>query len=685
MRPVRISHLLEAWQKLASELTAGRSVIFYSPRNYRDRRCAEEILADFKSKSGVNVVHFYIDHHVAGGKLDYTLLWQSTVRKAKVGNRKRIQGRDDFYSAIRHLVETSSSSFLFFISSSGAGFETYQFDVISLLHQVREELDVESSSRILLFTLDNYPLYYYENTRTEHSSVWNLTRIHHWALEESDLSSLFKAEVLSPWIDPAFADNAAHSVFNATGGHVGLLVDLFDKLVTFSTPVPPRFWEIDCLQLLRHSAVLEDIRRLLSEDPVGLSEVALSYKQRRFPNDESPNVQFLRHTGVVHWRSALKAELCPGLVSELVVELRDSHTRENKGNERIVGTLVTEFGPRLFDMRAEKALVEDADFVVVHLSDLHAGDSFPFRYPRFESNKKSLADILTADLLSMGLIGKLDAVVLSGDFTETASMDEFRRARDVVEEILNKMGLSSGRLVVTAGNHDVTWNPNKLSHVLPASGVSRDNYVTFKELLRLPSHPTVELMVIASKSGDSLLRLLSLDSNFVEGPHAAGIGFVSQEALDKAECLLNDEETKRGQSTVETVRTWVIVHHHVFPASSLTVDDVMRPKLTVLANASDVLAFCARVGGEMILHGHEHQPSITVARRWPSDVGPNFRPIVSVGAGSISASRSNLGPFSRNQYFVLFRMKDHVVIRSRSISDNGLTFVPHNDLVVPLN
>jgi hypothetical protein len=38
----------------------------------------------------------------------------------------------------------------------------------------------------------------------------------------------------------------------------------------------------------------------------------------------------------------------------------------------------------------------------------------------------------------------------------------------------------------------------------------------------------------------------------------------------------------------------------------------------------------------------------------------------------------------RNQYFVLYRKPDQIVIRSRCISDEGFAFMAHNDLVVPL-
>ena len=112
--------------------------------------------------------------------------------------------------------------------------------------------------------------------------------------------------------------------------------------------------------------------------------------------------------------------------------------------------------------------------------------------------------------------------------------------------------------------------------------------------------------------------------------------------------------------------TWLALHHHVYPASAQAVEGTKRPRLSVLANSSDLLAFAHRVGAELILHGHEHQPSVTVARRWHSHPQPSFnRSSRSVVA--VSVLHGPIGPFSRNRYFVLYRKPDQIVIRFRWI------------------
>jgi hypothetical protein len=99
-----------------------------------------------------------------------------------------------------------------------------------------------------------------------------------------------------------------------------------------------------------------------------------------------------------------------------------------------------------------------------------------------------------------------------------------------------------------------------------------------------------------------------------------------------------------------------------------------------MGNASALLQFAAHLGVEMILHGHEHHPSVTIARRWPNDVGDEFYPIAAIGAGSLGLDVQHLADFPRNHYYVLYRLSDRVIVRSRGLGPSGIQFVAHQDL-----
>jgi len=192
--------------------------------------------------------------------------------------------------------------------------------------------------------------------------------------------------------------------------------------------------------------------------------------------------------------------------------------------------------------------------------------------------------------------------------------------------------------------------------------------------------PGSELLEIRSRSGKAVLRIVGFDSNRVEGPDAAGIGFVSRESLSDAKTRLLASD--KANPNVERI-TWMALHHHIFPASSSGLVNAQKNRISVMANAAEVLDYANQWNVELILHGHEHQPSVTVARRWPIDVGDVFAPVAAVGAGSFGVVREYLGPFSRNQYYVIRRRADDILIQSRWQADSGVRFVAHSDLSIP--
>jgi 3',5'-cyclic AMP phosphodiesterase CpdA len=280
----------------------------------------------------------------------------------------------------------------------------------------------------------------------------------------------------------------------------------------------------------------------------------------------------------------------------------------------------------------------------------------------------------------MGLEGRVDALVLTGDFAWSGETDEFRLARALIDELIKRLKLSLDHVLLVPGNHDMTWNPSPLAPAHDKQSVSRANYDDFIELLK-QKRPTSEseLLPIVSRSGRIKLRLLGLDSNRVEGPKAAGLGYVSPEAFHEAARLLEADPT----DGFEQVFTWILVHHHVFPATSVQLEDALEKRVSLMGNALDLQQHAAHWQAEAILHGHEHQPSVTVAARWPVELGQQFTPLTVIGAGSFSAKRDKLGPFSRNHYYVLYRRAEDIIVRSRQLGESLNVFVPHNDMILP--
>src|SRR5262249_26296623 len=148
-------------------------------------------------------------------------------------------------------------------------------------------------------------------------------------------------------------------------------------------------------------------------------------------------------------------------------------------------------------------------------------------------------------------------------------------------------------------------------HHKPAS---RQNYDTFVELLtKRKPNGECELLKITSRSGHRKLRVVGLDSNRVESEKLAGLGYVAPEAFEQAAALLEADPVEK----FDQVYTWMAVHHHVFPATSIPLEDALDRRVSLICNALDIQHYAAKWQVELILHGHEHQPSVTLASRWP--------------------------------------------------------------------
>jgi hypothetical protein len=206
-----------------------------------------------------------------------------------------------------------------------------------------------------------------------------------------------------------------------------------------------------------------------------------------------------------------------------------------------------------------------------------------------------------------------------------------------------------------------------------------EEFHTLLERLGIPKFSLSNMMPLMSRSGRNKHRLVGIDSNDVEGPEASGIGYVSNDTLSRAERLL-DADPIAGFANIAT---WLVVHHHVLPVTSATRPDAQGKKVSVMSNAQDLLAAAAKWDVEAILHGHEHQPAITWAQRW---AGQKFEGekggICVIGAGSCGAAREYLGPVSRNQYYLLVKRPDNILIRSRVIGEEGIDFIPHSDMII---
>lgn len=202
--------------------------------------------------------------------------------------------------------------------------------------------------------------------------------------------------------------------------------------------------------------------------------------------------------------------------------------------------------------------VEHPSHVLLHLSDTHL-TSAGVRYNGVIDPAQSLAAVLGEVRRGQANGHRFDALVMSGDLTDSGDPDAYRRLRAAVEPL----GIP---LIYATGNHDVRTVFNR-------------------ELLGVESaDPIVEEVLVNDR-----LRVITLDSTVVGGGH----GRLDPETLEGLAQLLG---TRAPDGTV------VVLHHAPIPPPSpllayFALERASRRALADVVRGTDV---------RLILAGHHH-------------------------------------------------------------------------------
>ena len=653
------------WNKVKRRLDAGHSVLCHGPRRCGRRLFLRHYLESFQERSQNRCLNLHLRRLCSGPEVDSALL--ARTASEQLGWPDVPGGSlEEVIQTLRDNLEAHPGRTLVVLHGrAGQGTEALVFELAAAFCELVTYFDERQAGELTLLVLDDYSLYFFESWRNQElSPLDHLYSIPLKRPKEPELKRYLQRLTFRD-MDPT---DLAQKLLTVTGGHPGLLLELVETLVLSSEEERELLLE-DMEAAMDDCRHLDELHSVLAANPQVLSRTALVYEKPLPLPPQTPEAQYLVHLGIVLRSGSNRWQLCPGVLAELVREL----SRET------VQVLGTHGSTASGD---EEVPVTDDDFLIVHLSDLHVGPHFRFHLEHDFDGLKKAHVLLRDDLEQLGWADRVDALVVSGDFVENGHQaDQFSRAREVLDAIRQTLGLDWSRVSVLAGNHDIDWTPDEFARKHQVTQVSRENYETFCRTLGKDIAPA-SLLSFPSRSGSHHLRILGLDSNLVESPAAGGIGFVGADTLEYAEQLLKDAPRPGDAQAI----LWLAVHHHLFPATSPMAREALEKRVSLFANASELLSQARRWRSELLLHGHEHQPSITVARRWSyprRGEDPPFYPLISAGAGSF-ALRQHLGPIGRNHYYILHRRPNEILFHSRTLHPDGLVFTHHDRVRVPL-
>lgn len=236
---------------------------------------------------------------------------------------------------------------------------------------------------------------------------------------------------------------------------------------------------------------------------------------------------------------------------------------------------------------------------IVHISDLHLSRKY------YREHIKSLK-ILLRSALDSGV----DHFVITGDIVSTADPDDFYLAR----EIFSNMGLlSSERLTVVPGNHDVFGGPHRAIDILSFP----------KHIRNIDYHNHMMVFYETFSETFSGVRLLSDNSPF---PFVKKIGPVTLIGLNSvphwslwqnplgSNGIINDDQFSSLERLAETDppmgQVVVAMHHHFNDiADNITANKLWRKietKTMRMRKRRKTTKLFNKLNVSHVLHGHIH-------------------------------------------------------------------------------
>lgn len=673
----------EPARTIKSVLRSGKSVLLSAPIGARIALLLSDVAADLKTIPATKVIAINLSSaYETNGRFIVNSVWQqmSLALQYEVGVRVETPSDIGIFLAgyFRENCHIERLAFIFTGVRNVSVQSVYAF--LGELHS--RQMELSSADKILQFIVSDYfslKFHIKRNLSLEESELILLKQIETPVLDEKEIADGLALLVQN--IDHGVEiENIAKKLFKLTGGHYSLLMIAVEHLLSFDFEVSAAFWRTELLRQFENSDVVQKLRQVLSEDREGIVDTAVKYKNGLLHEDtRSPRTMKLRTLGVLYLTLENRLKLCDGFVGKLI----EAVSNEKPLEEKSLGMFHTTSGFAAYE--GGELRIGEGDIVVLHLSDLHVGNEHAFKVPRMgrpvAGDRTLLAEYIQNDLERLGVSGKVNGMLLSGDITCTAEAGEFGRAAEVVADIAERAGVPKNAIALVPGNHDIQWRPGEFSQRQGANNsVSRENFDRFYHDVVGHSPDFPEITRLRSRNGSEIVDVVCLDSNHVEGPETAGIGMIDPSSLDIVTRKL--ATAAAPEKPEQRRRVWLMSHHHYIPVCDVDTADAMNRKVSVMANASRVLNLARSIDVEVIVHGHQHQPFLCQLSRWmgATDNG-RFRPMLLIGAGSAGAKREYLGPIAQNQYFLLILQQNRLIVRSRKFGEEGLSFTPHQDFV----
>jgi 3',5'-cyclic AMP phosphodiesterase CpdA len=254
---------------------------------------------------------------------------------------------------------------------------------------------------------------------------------------------------------------------------------------------------------------------------------------------------------------------------------------------------------------------------ILHISDLHFG---PFYLPRVGQTLLAKAAQLQPHI-----------IVISGDFTQRAKINEYQSARQYMEKIAGCAQLP-GAVVAVAGNHDVPLY--RVWERLFRPFANYQQYIS-------PALDAVHRFEVGQPSDGRNLAAVIVALNSAAPHRAISNGRIRRSSLQFCKTAFTAPQTPPLDEALRIV----VAHHHFAPAPDYEGGEVMP-------RAKRAMDLFTELNVDMILGGHMHRAYIGNSL----DVYPGKereRGIIIVQAGTATSRRGRAREREKNSFNVI--------------------------------
>lgn len=257
----------------------------------------------------------------------------------------------------------------------------------------------------------------------------------------------------------------------------------------------------------------------------------------------------------------------------------------------------------------KKAFILLSDFHV--MSDVN-DDGKPIKSKSWLNCNSGTDNDRFVDLMSDSINTKFQGytfyLIISGDLTNKAGIDEFQELRRVLERLISKLSISKDKILLIPGDHDVSRYDCNVAYRNSGSGAGVFAYDFQREKLAqfssfyssffdgiAKNFDAEKVIVDQLQIDESKILFLGLNSNFRIGT-SGGLGYIPYDKLD-AELEVIDEAFSEYSK--------IIVVHHNFEAFYKVADSAQWDP----TNCTDVKRILEKHKIKVYIYGNEHTPS----------------------------------------------------------------------------